>query len=285
MKRLIAELGPETQKVLLFVGGLHGNEPAGVQAIEEQMEEWAHRAEGVPCKMIGIRGNVAALHKKKRFLSQDLNRMWLNCTPFDPPKERSLDDETKEFQELNHFFAALMKRHHQLFLLDLHTTSAPSIPFGLPSSEQEASLPWPQCPVPLVLGALSAIRGTLTQAISRWGHLGLAVEGGQHQDSHSVSCLRQMMVFFAHQFGGLPRTTKALPPPQPLYDLVYRHAISPKDRFQMKPGFRNFDPVLQGQVLGHDGSGPVLAPITGLVFMPLYQGLGEDGFFIVQERS
>ena len=64
-----------------------------------------------------------------------------------------------------------------------------------------------------------------------------------------------------------------------------RHAITPEDEFEMLPGFNNFDPVTRGQRLAADARGEIKAGERGLVLMPLYQKLGEDGFFIGREIS
>jgi len=47
----------------------------------------------------------------------------------------------------------------------------------------------------------------------------------------------------------------------------------------MEPGFRNLHPATQGQLLARDAKGEIRAPRDGLVILPLYQGLGNDGFF------
>jgi succinylglutamate desuccinylase len=82
-------------------------------------------------------------------------------------------------------------------------------------------------------------------------------------------------------FGLLQRS--GLPDPTSSLELFYRHAVLPEDNFQMLPGFKNFDPVKQGQQLGVDKSGPVYSPDDGRVFLPLYQPEGEDGFFLVRD--
>jgi succinylglutamate desuccinylase len=51
----------------------------------------------------------------------------------------------------------------------------------------------------------------------------------------------------------------------------------------MEPGFTNFQPVRRGQTLAHDRRGEIAAPETGLVLLPLYQALGDDGFFLGRE--
>jgi succinylglutamate desuccinylase len=67
-----------------------------------------------------------------------------------------------------------------------------------------------------------------------------------------------------------------------IIEVLYRHAINDQDRFEMLPGFNNFVPVEKDQVVAHDRNGPVHAPESGLMLLPLYQGKGEDGFFIAR---
>lgn len=51
----------------------------------------------------------------------------------------------------------------------------------------------------------------------------------------------------------------------------------------MEPGFKNFQPVRRGKVLARDRTGAIKASETGLVLLPLYQPLGDDGFFLARE--
>jgi succinylglutamate desuccinylase len=51
----------------------------------------------------------------------------------------------------------------------------------------------------------------------------------------------------------------------------------------MEPGFRNFQQLRQGQVLARDRTGEITAHETGLILLPLYQTLGDDGFFLGRE--
>ena len=50
----------------------------------------------------------------------------------------------------------------------------------------------------------------------------------------------------------------------------------------MMPGFKNFQPIEKGQLLGHDARGEVRAPKNGCILMPLYQQQGDEGFFIIK---
>jgi hypothetical protein len=77
----------------------------------------------------------------------------------------------------------------------------------------------------------------------------------------------------------LRRATEGIPA---ILEVTYRHAITPRDRFLMRPGFRNFEPVYSGQVIADDAQGSVSVPSDGFLLMPLYQKLGNDGFFVAQ---
>ena len=65
-------------------------------------------------------------------------------------------------------------------------------------------------------------------------------------------------------------------------EVRYRHGITPGNGFRMKPDWKNFDRVLEGDILAEDRTGEIPSPQSGLLFLPLYQKLGSDGFFLVR---
>jgi succinylglutamate desuccinylase len=66
-------------------------------------------------------------------------------------------------------------------------------------------------------------------------------------------------------------------------EVRHRHPISPHDLFRMRPGYRNFQRVRRGDALAEDRFGEVRAREGGLLLLPLYQGKGDDGFFLSRE--
>jgi succinylglutamate desuccinylase len=66
-------------------------------------------------------------------------------------------------------------------------------------------------------------------------------------------------------------------------EVRHRHAIVPEDHFKMERGFKNFQAVRCGEVLAQDRIGEIKARETGLILLPLYQPLGDDGFFLGRE--
>ncbi len=77
ISRIIGKLqGKEPGPTLIFFGGIHGNEPSGVKALEHVFKEVKEKGIEIKGTVYGIRGNIPALLQEKRFLRSDLNRMW-----------------------------------------------------------------------------------------------------------------------------------------------------------------------------------------------------------------
>ena len=151
-------------------------------------------------------------------------------------------------------------------------------------------------PVRILLGIEEQLDGTMLEYLNLAGAVTLGFEGGQHHSQLTVSN-HEALVWLALAAGGIldpadipvyERSLKQLGKDDHearVYEVRYRHAVALQDMFEMEPGFNNFDPVKQGQFLGTDLLGPVSAVESGVILMPLYQKLGEDGFFIGREIS
>lgn len=313
MNRKIGTYGGFTPGPLLIVfGGVHGNEPAGIQAIEDVFRILSHASAhdaGFLFKgtLIGLVGNLQAYQAGKRFILKDLNRAWtstlLRRIEQAPPS--SLEAEDREIAELLDVVHTEVQRcqPEHLILLDLHTTSATGGVFCIPSDD-EASLNLAKAlKTPVILGLLDGIEGTLLQfaaeghfEIGGWPRqvVGVAFEAGQHLEPLSVQ--RSIAAIFhslcavgciseseaAHLYGVNPVTPgEHLPQVTRLRHVQH---VRPYSGFKMRPGYVNFQPVQQNEHLADDAEGPILSPCDGLILMPLYQPQGADGFFIVTEE-
>lgn len=298
-QRVIGDLGDVKQGPLLIcLGGIHGNEPAGVEALERVIEALRQRKVALRGRFIALRGNIQGLLANQRYLSRDLNRMWV------PDRIAELDrgemrlEESPEHREQAELFELLESLRKgargEVFVLDLHTTSAASKPFAIFGDTIRNRAFAAKLHVPLILGLEEAIAGTLIEHITNCGHVAVAFEAGQHEAPESV-CLHEAAIWLALEASGLmmaeeiPRyrqhahrladAARYLPP---VLEVCYRHAIRSEDRFKMEPGFVNFQRVYEGQLLARDRNGAIFAPKNYHVFMPLYQGLGDDGFFLAR---
>jgi len=181
-----------------------------------------------------------------------------------------------------------------VLLIDLHTASSSSIPFVVegvgPLSEQARR----QIPVPVVVDKPGFFRGTLLAYVASQGHTSVVIEAGQHRAPESPAIHEAALWLMLDGAGVLTRvaeldrdrlqrvvTTGIEPFPQ-AFELTYRYPVSDSRHFKMINGFNNFDIVTAGQLVAHDGSREVRTPHGGRIFLPLYQHVGEDGFFLVK---
>jgi succinylglutamate desuccinylase len=146
--------------------------------------------------------------------------------------------------------------------------------------------------LPVFLGLVGKLSGALTPWLCTRGVTALAIEGGQNDDEWSVvrhtAAIRIALVecglLAPSSLGPLNLSRRLLEHsredlPHEI-EIVSRYAITPEDGFVMQPGFSNIHPVRAGTLLARDRHGEIRAPEDGLVVMPLYQGQGDDGFFM-----
>jgi len=286
--------------LLVLVGGLHGNEPAGVRAIRTVLAELERRALVLRGRVVGLVGNRAALAAGKRYLDTDLNRLWSPAAVERARQAGPCEYEAAEQREL----LAVLERHlaagpRNVVLLDLHSTSAGGAPFTLHSDTLRNRPLAFALPVPVLLGLEERVEGTLLAWFTDQGHAAVCLEGGQNDVpstvDHHVAAIWLTLVSaglltpeqlpdLARHRARLANAACNLPA---VVELRYRYGIAPGATFEMLPGFQNFQPVRRGEPLARVDAGTgvneVASPLTGRMLMPRYQALGDDGFFLGRE--
>jgi succinylglutamate desuccinylase len=152
--------------------------------------------------------------------------------------------------------------------------------------------------VPIILGVEETIDGASLEWFADRGIVSLAVEGGQHVEPATVANHEAVLWRILDYLRMLPASTngraaidlpacasrlaKAVGSAPPIVEIVHRRGIAPDDGFVMEPGFVNFQPTAKGALLARDRAGEIRAPHAALVMLPLYQKLGDDGFFLAR---
>ncbi len=312
-KRIIGErAGTLRGPLLIAFAGIHGNEPAGELALNELFEAIDAEYTKKPSfdfkgRIVALRGNLKALEQKVRYLDKDLNRSFL---PQEIDRIKStqdtslLDAEDQEIKEILALIDYYIQTYNptKVVVLDLHTTTAHGGIFTIPAPTKEARRIGLTMHAPVLHGFLEGLQGTTLHYFTRANFDGIDItavcfEAGQHnsEDSpkHAVSaiinCFTALGGFYPKDIESkhddlLETRASDLPLEA---NLVYIHDVKDSDEFRMKksPIYQNFDPIEKGELLAYDKKGPVYAPFSGLILMPLYQKQGSDGFFIIQEIS
>ncbi|MEM7754773.1 MAG: succinylglutamate desuccinylase/aspartoacylase family protein [Planctomycetota bacterium] len=289
---------------LIVVGGLHANEPAGIEAAQRLHAALTSRRITLSRgRFIALRGNLAALAdeatspwQRRRYIDEDLNRVFRTTSP-DSAAESSEQTERAELSlTIQH---AVREATGPVFLLDLHTVSSDSPAFVA----LEDSLParrFAMCfPLPKVLGMEEVLDGLLADhATSEHGCIACIAEAGRHDDPRAVDVHESLILLALQAIGMSDRSfqTEAGEHPREVasaaaagrsrhfYDLRQRVPIR-HPSFRMNPGALAFTPVIaERTVVASERHTPLVAEHTGSLFLPNRQTeprVGDDAFFIV----
>jgi predicted deacylase len=284
---------------VVCVAGIHGNERSGVLALERVFATLTRRRPTFRGELVGLGGNLAALAEGQRYIEEDLNRIWTaeRINAIRAADQASLrGTEERELRDLlGALEAAFDRATGPGYFLDLHTSSASGAPFVLLGDTLRNRRLAFEYPVPAMLGLEEQIDGVLLEYVNCMGHITLGFEAGRHDAETSIEN-QESAVWIAIAAAGLidvediPEARLArdrlharvghLPS---VMEITYRHPVEPGDGFEMLPGFDGFEKVAAGQVLARDHQGDIKAPDDGRILLPLYQGLGSDGFFVARE--
>ncbi|MCP4123577.1 MAG: hypothetical protein GY751_17640 [Bacteroidetes bacterium] len=293
-KREIGKIEKDTGPILVLVGGVHGNEPAGIQSIQSVMDELYSIEDKIHGSVYGIRGNMEAMARTVRYIDRDLNRIWTTNPNVAMDTAASEYKEYLEIRKIIHEIKAIQGDRH-LILLDLHTTSAESLPFLLCKNTASNRRLVKPIPVPTIFGVENRIKGTLSNYLDHLGDSAIVFEAGQHDDPVSVkyhiSMIHLLLIGsgimnqvdledFEEVINELYHHCRSM---QFIFEIMFRYGVKKDESFVMNPGYQNFMKIEQGEVMAHNERGEIVSPLPGRIFMPLYQELGDDGFFIIDE--
>lgn len=284
---------------MIVVGGVHGNEPAGVGALQQILPILQDRVSDLHGRFVALTGNLQALSAGRRFMDVDFNRVWAESGPTSAGEATLAEGvEARERVELEAAIDEVTAGvTGPVYFIDLHTTSGlggifTTVADTLPNRGFALEIP-----VPLVLGLEELVEGTLMAAMVERGFVSMVFESGQHEEPEAVARAIAGLWIAISAAGLLPEgrvpelsgarkrlslATRHLPR---VLEMRYRHAVEPGDGFVMDDGFDNFQIVREGDGLAQDESGRIASPESGRILMPLYQEQGNDGFFVVREFS
>lgn len=303
-RRIAEHASTSPGPTLIVVGGLHANEPAGIEAAQRVHARLDDRE--LACRagrLVSLRGNLAALSLeapepwlRDRYIDHDLNRL------FDESSAASGDGSAEHHERaelVGELRGLVAESRGAAYLLDLHTVSSASPAFialedSLPARRFASGLPLPK-----ILGLEEELAGLMMDyATNRLGCVSCIVEAGRHDDPRSADVHEAVVLLAMATLGMLPRSVRTTAGEVPrdvvtqaaggraghFYDVRERVAVGGPD-YAMQPGAMAFMPVRAGKtVLAVQDARPITASVGGLLFLPNRQAsvrIGDDAFFVI----
>lgn len=129
-----AQIDAGTRSVLLSAG-IHGDETAPVELLSQHVVDLAAGRAGLACRLLVVLGNVGAMREARRYLDDDLNRLFGGrhagvSGSAEAPRAAALEAHARRF------FAQASEAPHARWHLDMHTAIRAS------AFEQFALLPY-----------------------------------------------------------------------------------------------------------------------------------------------
>lgn len=296
LERYICDIkGDSSLPLLVFICGIHGNEPMSVFAMQQVMEYISENKIKINGTVVGITGNVKALKLGERFIDYDLNRVWLSANVDSIANSKSLENEKAEMREIWDILKTNLKTRSQndCVIFDLHTTSSPSVPFITINDTISNRTIAKNYPLATVFGIEEFLEGPLLSYMNELGYNAIGFEGGQHDDPEALEN-HKAFIWLSLATQGLidssikqvslakERLEKVSADPHKFFEITHRQEVKKGDHFEMYPGFTNFQTIEKDIKLAQRNKDLILSEWNARIFMPLYQKKGDDGFFIIR---
>ena len=289
----------ESGPLLVALGGVHGNEPAGVLAARRVLAELKKLGTPMRGRFLALSGSTGGLERQVRYVQHDLNRIWsaveIERARATAPSRLEWErrDQSEILGLLEQELIEAARRKSPVHVLDLHSTSADGPPFTIIGDTLQNRRIAFALGVPVILGLEENVEGTLLGWLADLGHVAVGIEGGQHDllstvDNHESALWVTLATAGLIEERDLPdlaqhrgRLAAAVAGIPAVVEIRYRHGLAPGEPFEMVDQLANFEHVARGQLLARSGrSGDVRALETGILVLPRYQGQGDDGFFL-----
>lgn len=260
--------GQNPGKTVAIFAGIHGNEKAGVLAMEQVVKNFTLDAGTA----YFVFANPLAIEKNVRFVERNLNRRFYTYN-----RGKTLEDKrARELMKLLNSCDAL---------LDLHGyNSAEDEPFIITNHPDHPLVQRLDFPVVVTgFGALS--KGATDGYMEKCGKVGLCLECGSNYFPEKYVPLAVKSIYsFLRYHGLLPATNEPV---------IKKHVFQLEkivkkqtSEFSFDRPYRNFDALTPGQVFARDGQKQYKAGENMFILFPRPdQLIGHEAFFQITKRK
>ena len=260
--------GTSKGPTIAIIGGIHGDEKIGVLAINKLKK--LIKKEEVFGKIYFIFGNPYAYKKNKRFLRHDMNRLF-KSNGVQLGKKPSLEQK-RAFE-----IAKILKKTD--FMLDIHSTQKPSVPFVYcklsPRHLELARIFETKFIVGPAKGAkIPSLSACTDDYVNSHGGIGITYESGWNRDLKVLGKVIQKTMEFLKKIQANPEACDKRSVPfkkNPIIIGLYKEVIPKTSAFGLTKDFRNFDFIKKGELIAHDGKRRITVKQDSYIIFPKTQ--------------
>ncbi|MEW6617320.1 MAG: succinylglutamate desuccinylase/aspartoacylase family protein [Patescibacteria group bacterium] len=266
--------GEKPGNTVTIMGGVHGDEICGVQAVEKAIESLSIERG----RVYFILANLEAIERGVRQVDVNMNRVF---RPFE-----ELSEQEKSSYELKRAKAIMPFLNESVALLDVHSSmSKESTPFIIcePHSFHIAQM----LPFPIRSHGWDYIeRGGTDYFVNNNPHKGngICVECGYHQDPEAPKRAYDSIITFL-KIMDIISGKEELKETKNQREIYASYIYKTKRNFTIDREFSDFEPVMKGKFLGYDGQTPVFAPFDGvIIFARNCKDPNKEAFIMGKEK-
>lgn len=243
----------------VIMGTLHGNEPIGAMVIEE-LKNLLKPAE-IHGEIYLILGNPKAYEKNQRFIDCDINRIFnLNFSkPYNTEEKRVLE------------IAPILEKAD--FLLDIHSTQKPSIPFIYTASTSRNLELAAIFETKFIVSGNKKFKAKKTTMsadnfVDNNSGIGITYESGWNEDLTKFEQSLQKSKEFLCKIGITFLNEKPPKASKTIFLEVQARLMPTSKSFQLSQDYENFDFVKSGETLATENNQKITKPYDCYIIFP-----------------
>lgn len=264
----LSGVNPGPMSIVLV--GVHGNERCGVDALEEILRELRIEKGHVTF----CYGSPKAILESKRFVDQNLNRMFKDRTLLADKEKESYEFARAQFLKPYLLNADVLLDVHASLTLDSH-------PFVI--CEPNASGIVGYLPVNRIVTGFDTIEpGGTDYFMNTHGKIGICIECGYTNDLQSTVRAKESILSFLCARGHMEGQCLIR---EQNYVHMYDMYRTKTDNFKLVKQFDDFEDLKSGQTIGYDGDEKIVAEKDcTILFARNREHVGDEAFLLGEKK-
>lgn len=253
-------------KKVIVMGSVHGNERIGAEILKKLKKILTK--ENIKGEIHLILGNPQAYKRNKRFIDEDLNRLF-------GENHHKLYKSANPNYEQNRAMAIGDIIKDTDFLLDIHSTIKPSVPFLYMENDAKHRNLAPIFGTKFVVMQNKKFRpqeltSSTDSFVDNHGGIGITYESGWYKDFSGLDTVFGNVLKFLNAVGSIDMAgrTAHRKSAKTKYLEVYDKIIPQKNMFTFSKDYENFDFVKAGSSLAKDGDTIVKVKMDSYIIFP-----------------